>query len=421
MKNIPGVHRITRKNAAQNGVPGSGKRQETGSYIIQFKSTFKEIGRLQLTTQIYPETKNATSILVEMKTMLKEMNRDKALSQLLKLKNKEVKIYDMYRLWKVGKEHLIHGNEAKNLLKELSKHINGTHYSKVTKVSWNTWLKTYINKGFITNDDVVSDLPRIIAVMRTYYANEKKATMYNRSRTMFMSFLTKHCKHSNESPTYQALANCKRLNEGVRQLHHPLETPVDLDDICEKIQARIHLDQNTKNIYCEVVRMMCLHPFRPTEFLDLKFSRDERTGHLNIEGTKTIRANRIVPSIIYPKYYNRSNKKLHKVTNAALSYVLRSCNIDQTPRDFRRTCLIWYENAQISRSHVQYYAGHAAKTMTDLYQGGRALSLSELNADKEKFETWLKDSRKHALDNRQKKPWVQNSEMYFENLKAPSE
>ena len=48
MKNIRGVHRITRKSAAQNGVPGSGKRQETGSYIIQFKSTFKEIGRLQV-------------------------------------------------------------------------------------------------------------------------------------------------------------------------------------------------------------------------------------------------------------------------------------------------------------------------------------------------------------------------------------
>jgi len=384
---MKGTHRITKVVR--------GRRVKVGSYIIQITTRFPSCKRLQLTTSVYPETKNAPTVIQEMKLMLKEMNRNGDVERFLQLKNGKLKLIDVYHAYKAGREHLLYGNEGKNLLAELMAYTESGIHAEYTTKTTKGWLATFKKYGLISDNHVVADLPKVVQGAYNYYKPRKKHDMFNLSRVYFLGFLKNHCQHSSQSPLYQAIQRIERLKVTVRKQHNPLSTPHDLFALIQQVLDDKNVPQERREWYAEAILMMTLHPFRPTEFFQLKWERDTLTGHLRIKGTKTIQSNRVVPSLVYPQHYRESRLNGFRLAEPRLNKILRKLKSPVRSRDFRRTYSIWAEKAGIERSHLLSYMGHVGRSQTDLYQR-RALTRDELDTDLVKFRTFIENELKKA-------------------------
>ena len=377
---MKGAHRLSRiKNS---------ERTEYGAYLIQCTTRFSQCKRLQLSTSIYPDTKNAATIIAEMKLMLKELNREGRVEQLLQLREQKVKLIDLYSAWKKGKAHLLQGNEQNNLLAELDEYRKTSGLSLTTTKTSAYVIRSYQTRGFIRETHTLSDLPHIVQKLQHHFSKAKKHDMFNYSRQHFLAFLHKHCGHSKQSSLYLSVQNIESLRITNRKPHHPFATPRELFDICEQITKLSRITPVTKLLYTDCLKMMTLHAFRPSEFLELKWERDNSTGHLRIKGTKTAQSNRVVPSLLYPKHYNLKTLSERRVTQNALNKVLRNLHLPHTSRDCRRTFSVWAEKAGIERSHILAYMGHKGREMTDLYQT-RAITRDELDVDAQKMNAFI--------------------------------
>ncbi|MCX5756602.1 MAG: hypothetical protein NTX19_10910 [Gemmatimonadetes bacterium] len=382
---INGTHRIkTLKN---------GKRVETGSYIIQFQTRFSHCKRLQLTTSVYPVTRNAATIIAEMKLMLKEMNRSAhSVERFMQMRDKKLKLFDVYEAWKQGTVHLLSGNESKMLLPELEQYrTSGVHTERVAKIN-KAWLATFHKKEFMSDSSRIADLPSIVQKALTYYSANKKHTMFNLARMFFLGFVRKHCGHSKQSVLYQAIQRLEPLKITRLKEHHPFESPRDVDALIEKINDKPRTSADKKQMYKDAIQMLAFHPFRPTEFFELKWERDTLTGHLRIKGTKTANAIRVVPMLLFPTHYKVSKLGTYRLTDKALNEVIEPTNILSRSRDFRRSWAIWAEKANIPRSRIIAYMGHAGKSITDLYQK-RAITRAELDEDCKNLQTFIANER----------------------------
>ena len=381
---MKGTHRIRKLK--------NGKRVETGSYILQFTTRFSHCKRLQLTTMIYPDTRNAATIIAEMKLMLKEMNRTSDVERFIQMRDRKLKLCDVYEAWKSGKVHLLAGNEGKLLLPEIEKYrVSGVHaeYSANTAKGW---LATFQKKQFMNENSKIADLPQIVQKAQTHYALNKKHVMFNMSRKYFLGFVRKHCGHSTQSALYQSIQNIETLKVTTRRLHHPFASPRDVDALVAKIKSNSWITDEKKNMYSDTIQMLAFHPFRPSEFFQLNWERDKETGHLRIKGTKTEQSVRVVPALYYSTHYQKKTLGTYRLTDKALNNVLAPTGTLSRSRDFRRSWAIWAEKAGIVRSHIISYLGHKGRQMTDLYQE-RAITRMELDEDCKKFETFIANER----------------------------
>lgn len=388
-KHIKGAHRV--------GKLKYGKRVETGSYIIQFTTRFPHCKRLQLTTSVYPVTNNAATIIAEMKLMLKEMNRTADVERFIQMRDGKLKLCDVYTAWKTGKEHLLQGNEYKLLLPELEAYRTSGIHAAYTALSAKRWIATFKKKQFISESHKIADLPQIVQKTQHHYMLSKKHDMFNLSRQYFLGFLRKHCGHSSQSPLYQSVQRIESLKVSTRRLHHPFETPRDVYNIIDTINSNKWIPDDKKQMYADSLLMMTFHPFRPTEFFQLKWERDTLTGHLRIKGTKTDQSVRVVPMLLYPTQYRASTLSDYRLSDRALNKVLAKTGTLSRSRDCRRTWSVWAEKAHLARSHIISYLGHKGRQMTDLYQA-RAITRAELDEDCIKLQTFIKQelSKEHV-------------------------
>lgn len=377
---MKGAHRVTKLV--------NGRRVKTGSYILQISTRFPSCKRLQLSTSVYPESKNASAIIAEMKAMLKEMNRKGDLDRFIQLRDKKVKLIDLYNAWKLGKEHLLYGNEGKPLLDELESYrVSGVH-SPTTEIGTGRWIATFKKRGFLKSSHFISDLPQIVQQTQHYYRTKRQHQMYNLARQYFLGFLKKHCGHSAQSPLYLAVQRIEPLKTLPTKAHHPFESPSDVFELIKTIESQRWVSPHKKQLYTDALKMMVFHPFRPTEFLELKWEHDALTGHMRIKGTKTPQSVRVVPLLFKPSFYHKSHLGTYRLTDRALNKVLTKVGSLSRTRDCRRTWSIWAEKAGIERSHLLYYMGHKGREQTDTYQH-RDLTRAEIDLDHKKLETWI--------------------------------
>ena len=381
---IKGAHRITKLK--------NGKQVETGSYIIQFQTRFSHCKRLQLTTSVYPVTRNAATIIAEMKLMLKDMNRTADVERFIQMKNGTLKLCDVYESWKKGTVHLLAGNEGKLLLPEIEKYrVSGVHTASTSKVV-KTWIVTFQKKQFMNESSKIADLPQIVQKAQTHYMLNKKHEMFNLSRSYFLGFVRKHCGHSTQSALYLSIQRVETLKITTRRLHHPFESPRDVDALIQKINDRPLTSARKKQLYSDAIQMLAFHPFRPTEFFELKWERDTLTSHLRIKGTKTAQSVRVVPMLLYPTLYKASKLGTYRLTDKALNEAIEPTGVLSRSRDFRRSWSIWAEKAHIPRSRILAYMGHKGRQMTDLYQQ-REITRAELDEDCKKLEAFIANER----------------------------
>ena len=381
---MKGVHRIaTTKN---------GQRVETGSYIIQFMTRFPHCKRLQLTTSVYPDTRNAATIIAEMKLMLKELNRIADVERFIQLRDGKLKLCDVYEAWKSGKSHLLQGNEFKLLIPELEAYrTSGVHATTSAEVAKRR-LATFQKKQFMSDSSTIADLPQIVQKAQTHYMLTKKHEMFNLGRNYFLGFLRKHCGHSTQSTLYQSVQKVEPLKITTRKLHRPFKSPRDVDALIETIRSNSRITDEKKQMYSDAIQMLAFHPFRPTEFFQLNWERDEETGHLRIKGTKTAQSVRVAPLLLYPTQYRASKLGAYRLTDKALNSAIEKTGILSRSRDLRRSWAIWAEKAHIARSHIIAYMGHKGRQMTDLYQA-REITRAELDEDCKKLQTFIDNER----------------------------
>ena len=381
---MKGVHRIKKiKN---------GKKVETGSFIIQFTTRFPNCKRLQLTTSIYPFTRNAAGIISEMKMMLKEMNRVSDVERFIKMKDGTLKLCDVYEAWKSGKSHLLQGNEYKLLIPELETYrTSGIHAAYTAEIA-KAWLATFQKKQFMNENSKIADLPQIVQKAQTHYVLTKKHAMFNLSRIYFLGFVRKHCGHATQSALYQSIQRVETLKITARKPHRPFESPRDVDALIETIRSNNRITDEKKQMYSDAIQMLAFHAFRPTEFFQLKWERDTLTGHLRIKGTKTAQSVRVVPMLLFPTQYRASKLGSYRLTDKALNEAIEPTGVLSRSRDFRRSWSIWAEKAQIPRSRILAYMGHKGRQMTHLYQQ-REITRAELDEDCKKLQTFIDNER----------------------------
>lgn len=106
--------------------------------------------------------------------MLREMNRKGDSDRFIQLRDKKVKLIDLYNAWKLGKEHLLYGNEGKGLLEELEAYRTSGIHSRYTETTTQRWLATFKKKGLLKDSHVVAELPQVVKSVQTYYSTKKK-------------------------------------------------------------------------------------------------------------------------------------------------------------------------------------------------------------------------------------------------------
>jgi hypothetical protein len=379
--------------------------RSAGSYKVDIRT--KSVGRIVKHSGVFPNSKNPTEYLRQIKIMLKELDVARDKKKLTQIKDGKVGLLDALSAWQSGRLTFAEAYGSESLKARLERWIPVSAGSPMTRQQWNEYFKRLIKLKFLDDDTLVREVPDVLRRLRGLFESDKKAVSFNHYRTMFLSFLQKDLGYDEDSHVLQQTRRVKKLEITNLREHHPLENPHDLLELGERINTRGRWNRREVD-YRSWIWFMALHGLRPEEFANGHWLRDPKTGHIRITGTKTKNAIRVVPSITWLKPEPRSLKNLQMRL-----YFLTPATAVRA-RDFRRTASLWWEAAGIPRSRYRYYMGHGAVEMTDRYQV-RSLTEAVLNEDKQRLETWLSSK----LDNpaaKTKRVWSPATKNFLASL-----
>jgi len=378
-KASPGVYRRWKRNRR------TGKLEPAGSFVIDMRipkalvTQFAGLKpRIMKSTEVFPDTKNAVTIVKEMKMMVKELIRDRDAKTLKKLQQDQYSLSTLYAKWKTGRLHLAEPHENKPLVKTWREYLDRAVLAEKTRTNRRAVIAALVRKGLITESDVLAHLPERLAAMRTHYQKAEAHSAFNTYRMEILTFLTKGLGFDDQSHLLHAASRVKTLPQQRRRAHHPFESPKDLAAFCQQI-----LDRDTEHatIYVQSVQFMCMHGLRPDEFAFGRFRVEPKTGHLKIDGTKNENADRLVPMQMDPPEFKPPRIDTLNRMFGRMGTLVRC-------RDFRRTYSIWSARAGILQSNIHLYMGHGDTSVTHTYQ--RIIpSAATLDADQAKLQKWI--------------------------------
>ncbi|MBA4072587.1 MAG: hypothetical protein C0497_12245 [Gemmatimonas sp.] len=369
-----------RRKAGKNG-----KLRDAGAYVIDMRiKRVPELAgikqRLFKTTGVFPGHRNASTIVAEMKLMIKELIRERDIVTLRKIQSNVLSLPSAYKQWKTGRIHLAEGQEDKRVVKLWRSYIEHAPLAESTKTNRLAIVSALEAKDFLTAQTVVNELPELLKKIRRHYEGKKQAPAFNTIRIEVGAFLTKGLNMEPDSRFVRDTLRATPLPVRSRREHHPFYSPHD----CEAFCADLLLRKTALNrVYVESVLFMCLHGLRPEEFAEKRFAVDPKTEHLRIAGTKNPNAARVVPLLWeYPSNTTPKIDTLNRLFERMKSPV--RC------RDFRRTYSIWCELAGLPSSRVRAYMGHAPETVTQTYQS-TVPKQTTLDLDRATLVKWYQD------------------------------
>lgn len=215
-----------------------------------------------------------------------------------------------------------------------------------------------------TETTTLAELPGLLEDQRRAAMQSGQRPAYNRQRSAALELLRKVVGAAH--PLTIAAARAERLGESPRE-----GNPQSLAEV-HALAGR--LGEHAANLW-----PLCLTGMRADEY----FSRRYRVvdGAVEILGTKTRAAKRAVP-LVYPISAptcsdDHFRHRLHELTDGVVR-----------PHDLRYTFMRWAENAGIGDLRIRWYAGHAVKSVSELYRRGRGFQ-EFLTADAEKLRAWF--------------------------------
>src|SRR5262249_433762 len=146
----PGVYRRWKRNRK------TGRLEPAGSFVIDMripKALLTQFAglkpRIMKSTEVFPATKNAVTIVHEMKLMVKELIRDRNAKTLKKLQKEQYSVATLYSKWKTGRLHLAEPHENKPLVKTWKEYLDRAVLSERTKTNRLAVISALLRKGLI--------------------------------------------------------------------------------------------------------------------------------------------------------------------------------------------------------------------------------------------------------------------------------
>jgi hypothetical protein len=360
-----------------------GKWKPVGSFIIDVRT--KSVGRIAKASGVFPDTRNGTELIQQIKLMIRDLDTNRDISKLTQIRQGKVHLLDALAAWKAGRLSFAESYAGDALLPRLSQWLDVAPVSPITIRQYRNYISRLEKLGMVTPATRVRDCADVLRAIRVTLAREHKAVYFGNIRQMFMSFLVNHLGYDAESHVLRDVRRILPLKVKSRREHNPLRGPRDLIDLGARINTSGRWG-NREIDYKSWIYFMALTGMRPTEFERGLWERDEATGHLRIKGTKTRNAVRVIPLIMWlePEQRTLGNLQMRLVNIRPVTAV--------RARDFRRTSAVWYEQAGVPRSRYAYYLGHGPKDMTALYES-RTPTKAELDADRATMLAWLETQK----------------------------
>lgn len=382
--------------------------KSAGSFKLDIRT--KSVGRIVKHTGLYPNTKNASDSLRQMKLMLKELDANRDRAKLHQIKSGTVTLLDALRGWQEGRLSFTDSYASDSLKQRIKKWLPHSGPSVDTRTQWTEFSNRLQREDFITESTKVHEVPEVLRRLRNKFEADNHPTTFNHYRTFFLSFLVRELGYDDgESFILRQTRRIKKLPVRTHREHHPLPNPHDFLALVKRINTKGRWERHSVD-YATWCWFMALHGLRPTEFARGLWERDKATGHLRITGTKTKNSIRVVPSMAWLKAEPRrlANLQMRLITLEPKTLV--RC------RDFRRTASLWWEAAGVPRSRYRYYMGHGPMFMTDRYQQTTP-SEQMLNEDKELLGTWLREQLSTPVV-KKRRVWSPNTAHFLEKLMA---
>jgi hypothetical protein len=383
----------------------NGKWQPSGSYLVDVVT--KTVGRIVKATGVFPTTKNGREKLEQIKLMLKDMDISRDEQRLTQIKLGKVKLLDALAAYQSGRMNAIEAYAGDALVPSMMKWLRNYSSSPYTLAQYTEFIKRLERLGFITPVTRVRELPDVLRALKAKLNREGKAVYFRSVRQMFISYTKTGLGYDDDSTILKELKKISLIPVRSRREHHPFSHFHELIDLGKRINSSGRWGNRTVD-YRSWIFFMTLTGLRPTEFEKGAWERDVATGHIRIKGTKTMNANRVVPSIIWLSAEPRRLANLQ----------MRLVNLEPpTPircRDFRRSAALFYEAAGIPRSRYSYYLGHGHRDVTGIYER-HSPTVAQLDADREKVLAWSDEQRQNKPA---KKPrvWAQTAKAFLEEL-----
>lgn len=385
----------------------NGRWKQVGSYTIDLRT--KTVGRLFKSTGVFPETKNALDLVREIKLMVKDLDVQRDERKLGQIKLGKVRLLDALAAYKAGRLNFAEAHAGESLRKSLAHWLKGVSASEYTTKQFAHYLKRLDKLELVRDETTVREIPDIVRRLRVKFSREGKAVYFRSLRQMFISYLKNHLGYDDDSVILKQILRTPLIKARFRREHHPIRSVHDLVDLGKRINTAGRWNRREVD-YKSWVYFMSFTGLRPTEFAKGLWERDQETGHLRVNGTKTLNAKRVIPNVMWLNPESRSLTNLQ----------MRLINLDPpTPvrsRDFRRTAAIWYEQAGVPRSRYSYYLGHGAKDVTGLYEK-RTPTKEELDEDKRTLLNWIERQRTTARP-KKARVWSPRSATFIADFEA---
>lgn len=233
--------------------------------------------------------------------------------------------------------------------------------------------------GLGTEHTTLGEVPALLDERRMAALKGGKRPTFNRLHSAVMMFFTDRL--GNHHPLTVAVGRIKRLDESAdRREGNPFSlTQVYLLDE----QFRKHgYGQHAGNLWA-----LCLTGMRTSEYFGKLWRATGNT--LEVLGTKTRAAKRAVP-LAYPIARPSCSADHFRHIISKLT------DKEHIPHDCRYTFMRWAENAGIPDLRIRWYAGHAVRSVTELYRRGRGFQ-EFLDADAQKLRAWFGEPPKVGL------------------------
>ncbi len=279
----------------------------------------------------------------------------------------KLRVFDVWATFRLG-----HWNELPDV-----------HGLKPLRETWTEWVdqeevtdrykkdRLRCLKRLQVNDHTLADVPELLMAYKFACQRRGHATVFRQTKSIAQAFLRD--KLGRNHALYERVTDIRPLKVRGKRKGNP-QTPD---------QARAVREALGK--HGDTWWAMCCTGLMPDELWGGKW----RVGpnYIHITGTKREARDRKVPRICTP---SKPKVKHPASFNAALT---RATNGTVQPYDGRRTFSHWLEEARIQKTRRSMYMGHAAKTVTELYE--RHELAAYLDSDATLLRQYLGEQQRH--------------------------
>jgi len=320
---------------------------------LPIRRSYKGVGEIRVASGTTDPT-----TYVRLLQMLDELANVGNLGTLASIKSRAVSPMEALSAVKAQGVHTsLTGNQDKPIRKTIEEWLDGYEVKDNTKRGYRSHLAGFYKK--VSATDTVRDIPERLEQFRKLCQRRGIQRSFNHVRTALLAFARSEYKRRSH------------LYEAIRELE-PLPVTQKLKNEAVEVSRIAEFTKGIPAPYQNIIWGMCYSGMRIGEFYEAEGSRWEATkDRLNVFKDEPGHGNkgytRTVPLPFPLTKPERSQKSLRRVIAAHnAQHSAKKSKI--TPHTFRKCFVHWCSEAGIPLARRKAYVGHAAQTITDIYE-----------------------------------------------------